>query len=499
MATDPLNILKVIQKLEVGPVKIEKKRFVAPYRLVQNNNEDSIDLIYHYDEPVFSPGDLNSQNLANMIAAQVALNYGLFCEEIHFHGYFDKADQKFLNDMAINTACEIYVKKFLEPNPFLIGDAANLPVIEKENYLHAKLIFDDADTTANTPPWPIDRGKICILSSGGKDSLISYGLLEELNYSVHPIFVNESGRHWYTALNGYRYLKSVQPNTSRVWTNADRIFNWMLRRMPFIRKDFARLRSDEYPIRLWTVAVFLFGVLPLVQKRGLGRIIIGDEFDTSRKVFHKGIMHYDGLYDQSRYFDNAMSEYYHQKNWGISQFSIIRQLSELLIIKILAQRYPELQSHQVSCHAAHIENDRVYPCGNCEKCRRIVGMLTAIGAEPKRCGYKKEQIARCLKDVPVKSLHQESESAQHLIYLLQQQRLIPESTPSIEPHEEVLKIRIYPECSPIETVPQELRKPLFQIWLEYAQGAIRKVDNKWVEFDLLNDSALDAEFPFENP
>ncbi len=497
MSTDPLNILNVIQKLEVGPVKIEKKRLIAPYRLFQNNSHDSMNLIYHYEEPVFIPGDSNSQNLANIIAAQVALNYGLFCNEIHFHGFYDDADQQFLNDMAINTACEIYVKKFLEPNPFLIGNASTLPVINTDNYLSAKITFDDSAPSGNIQPWHIDRSKFCVMSSGGKDSLLSYGLLEELGESVHPIFVNESGRHWYTALNSYRYLKGVQPNTSRVWTNADRLFSWMLRHLPFIRKDFARIRSDDYPIRLWTVAVFLFGTLPLVRKRELGRIVIGDEFDTSRKIFYEGIMHYDGLYDQSRYFDEAMSAYYLEKNWRMNQFSVIRQLSELLIIKILAQRYPELQTHQVSCHAAHIEGDRVYPCGNCEKCRRIVGMLTAVDVDPRHCGYKNEQIKRCLQNITVKNLHQEGEGAQHLIYLLNLKGLVPQATTAIEARDEVMKIRIDPECSPIETVPKELRRPLFKIWLEYARGAIRRHNGSWTEFDILNNTKLNSVFPFE--
>ena len=95
-----------------------------------------------------------------------------------------------------------------------------------------------------------------ILSSGGKDSLLSFALLNEIGMEVHPVFVNESGRHWFTALNAYRHFSENVEHTARVWTNADRIFNWMLRHLPFIRKDFAAIRSDEYPIRLWTVAVF---------------------------------------------------------------------------------------------------------------------------------------------------------------------------------------------------------------------------------------------------
>ncbi|MCB0551230.1 MAG: hypothetical protein KDD19_26910, partial [Phaeodactylibacter sp.] len=64
----------------------------------------------------------------------------------------------------------------------------------------------------------------CVLSSGGKDSLLGYALLKELGKEVHPIFGNESGRHWFTAVNGYRYQKATEPNTSKVWMNSDRLF-----------------------------------------------------------------------------------------------------------------------------------------------------------------------------------------------------------------------------------------------------------------------------------
>ena len=50
---------------------------------------------------------------------------------------------------------------------------------------------------------------------------------------------------------------------------GSRVFAWMLGHLPFVRSDHARVRSDEYPIRLWTVAVFLFGVLPVARARGI--------------------------------------------------------------------------------------------------------------------------------------------------------------------------------------------------------------------------------------
>jgi hypothetical protein len=249
-------------------------------------------------------------NLASVISVQLALNYGLFCKEMVFHGRLDSHDQRFLQEMASNTAREIFVKKFLERNHFLYGPVTELPPVKRESYLRARFSF--AEPILSSPlkgedsgggkkwQWNADPSRYGVLSSGGKDSLLSFGLLRELGHEVHPIFLNESGRHWFTALNAYRYFAANIPNTARVWTNADRLFNWMLRHLPFVRRDFSNIRSDEYPIRLWTVAVFLFGALPILRKRGIGRLIIGDEFDTTRRYSYKGITHYDGVYDQSR-------------------------------------------------------------------------------------------------------------------------------------------------------------------------------------------------------
>jgi hypothetical protein len=453
-------------------------------------------LIYRFEENVFEIECAESHNLASMIAAQVAINYGLFCRQIVFNGLFDRHDQRFILDMAENTAREIYVKRFLEPNPFLVGDASGLPAIKQRHYLRSQIIFKNTDrpvlgNSIDTDS-KSDQSRYAVLSSGGKDSLLSFGLLDELGYRPHPIFVNESGRHWYTALNSYRYFKRHYAETARVWTNADRVFNWMLRHLPFIRRDFAGLRSDEYPVRLWTVAVFMFGALPILRRRGIGAMIIGDEHDTTRRLRHKGIPHYDGLYDQSRYFDNAMTRYFARKGWNIRQFSIIRPLSEMLIEKILVERYPKLQPNQVSCHATHIRRGRVYPCGDCEKCRRVVGMLLALGADPRRCGYSRNQVESVLRELSDTRLRQDAASAEHLLHLLQQKGLISQSSRRghvARTHPEIMKLMIDDRKSPSEEVPANLRPALFKIYLEHAAGAAKRHGNSWIDFDPLSTAA----------
>jgi creatinine amidohydrolase/Fe(II)-dependent formamide hydrolase-like protein len=502
-ADDLIKILEVFERLEVGPVNLEPKRLIAPYRLFYNGKMEQTELIYSYEETVFNPVEPESQNLANMIAAQVALNYGMFCDTMVFHGLYDDIDRRFIRDMAENTAREIYVKKFLEPNPFLVGPAVGLPPQKRQKYLRAKLQFPQAlrsKTRSAWQPWSVQADKHCILSSGGKDSLLSYGLLNEIGREVHPIFVNESGRHWFTALNAYRHFKDNIPNTARVWVNSDRLFSWMLKRIPFIRKDFADLRSDEYPIRLWTVAVFLFGVLPLMRKRGIGRLLIGDEFDTSVRKTSFGISHYDGLYDQSIYFDQTVTSFFMRKGWAISQFSILRPLSELLIEKILALRYPELQQYQTSCHATHKEEDRIYPCGKCEKCRRIVSMLLALDVDPARCGYRASQVENALAGFVKKGITQESSGVRQLGFMLLQKGLVvlPENQKKMfSKQPKVLNLRHDPKVSPMNSIPVDLRIPLLRIFMQYADGAMRRIGKSWVTFDPLSDSSLHQPFAFE--
>jgi creatinine amidohydrolase/Fe(II)-dependent formamide hydrolase-like protein len=502
-----LRILQVLQKLEVGPVQVKRRQIQCPYTVTKQDGVSTFNLTYRFEEDVFDPSDPMSINLASMITAQVAINYGLFCKEIIFHDLLDQVDQTFIADMMANTAREIYVLKFLEPNAFLVGDASNLPVVKKGSYLQAHLSFPQESHSTKRDAsisksrfWNADKRKHAILSSGGKDSLLSFGLLKEIGQDIHPIFINESGRHWFTALNGYRYFAANYSETSKVWTNTDRLFAWMLRHFPFVRRDFTRIRSDDYPIRLWTVAAFLFGALPLLKKRQIGRLVIGDEFDTTNRTSYKGIVHYNGYYDQSRYFDNALTRYFYRKGWNISQFSLLRPLSELLIEKILYERYPFLQRNQMSCHATHIKDNRVFPCGRCEKCRRIVGILKAIGGDPANCGYTQEQITDCLRALPEKGIHQETAGAQHLSYLLKEKALIakaPKGT-SLKPRPEITKLRFDPEKSPFTTLPTDLRKPLYKIYLAHADGAVKRLGRLWTDFKLLEDPELLAPYVFES-
>lgn len=477
--------LVVLQRLTIDQLRVQPRRVQARYQVTTKSGEShETEMTFSYDNPYFDPKNIADCNLAAMMVAQVAINYGLFFEEIVFDGPYDAADQQFIRYMMENTAREVLVMKFLGPNEFLIPPFNQLKVAQHERYTAASIRFINSDYPEYKPvkeEEPTDQHKYAILSSGGKDSLLTYGLVQELG-EAHPVFVNESGRHWFTAVNAYRYFREHEPNTAKPWTNCDRVFNWMLRFFPFIKPNYQRIRADIYPIRMYTVAVFLFAVLPVARKRKVGNVLIGNEYDTTMRGLQEGISHYYGLYDQSKYFDNALTRYYKQKGWQMRQYSLLRSLSELLILKVLVKRYPDLQALQVSCHAAHEKEGQMKPCGNCEKCRRIIGMLTALDEDPRRCGYTSEQIERGLKALSEKSVKQIGSDAAHLYHLLVEGGHLPvnEHTKRLaKQHPEIMNLRFDQERSRLDDLPAHILEPLFKIYESYAEGTVEREDRKW--------------------
>lgn len=133
----------VFDYLKVHEIVVEPKRMKATYTLGKKGGEVlSNTLIYAYTEKVFDPLNWEDRNLASTMAAQVAVNYGLFCKEIIFEGAYDDKDQSFLRGAMENTSREIYVHKLLAANEFLRPEFSNLRPERKQKYTAATLSFE---------------------------------------------------------------------------------------------------------------------------------------------------------------------------------------------------------------------------------------------------------------------------------------------------------------------------------------------------------------------
>jgi len=96
----PLESLICFDQLEVGPVRLQPRKLQAEYRLIRGRYSQAATLEYSWEEDVFKPGEEADVNLGGLIAAQVAINYGLFCGNIVFRGTYDPDDRRFIRTMA---------------------------------------------------------------------------------------------------------------------------------------------------------------------------------------------------------------------------------------------------------------------------------------------------------------------------------------------------------------------------------------------------------------
>jgi len=127
-----------------------------------------------------------------------------------------------------------------------------------------------------------------------------------------------------------------------------------------------------------------------------------------------------------------------------------------------------------------------------------VGMLAALGADPTRCGYAAEEVPAMLRRLAAEGSHQEPEGNRHTRFLLAQKGLVdlPEQDRT-GPSPGVLKLRFDPMRSPMEAIPRDLRRPLYRLFGEHAEGALKRPGRVWIEFDPLKDPALDHPYVFE--
>ena len=407
------------------------------------------------------------------------LNYGLFSKKINLNFAISKTDLKLLSELNKVFSKDIFVNKILRrradyilpeflPNEENVKTEDALPKAE----INPNKIYQDFPISKN-----MDKKSCGILSSGGKESLLTYGMLKEIGCKVYPLYVNESGGHWRTALTAYRHHKKNEPNTQKIWTNVDRFYVFMLDNLKFIRPDHRKVWADTYPIRLCIFPFYVFSLLPIFSNKKIGNLLIGSEFDDLRaKPFYLRIPHYFGIYDQHQDFDILMNDWYDKRLQGLYQWSTVRNISGLIVERILAKRYPELASLQRSCHSCHFENKDIIPCGECSKCMGVLLFLLANKLDPKIMRFKDKDIELFSKRVSSNSLRLDEDEKNQSFYLSR----IRNKTLQVKSIAHVEKIHINQDNCDSELIPNHLRNNILKIIKEYTTGFCELKNKNWI-------------------
>jgi hypothetical protein len=416
--------------------------------------------------------------LLRMASVMPLLNYGLFTKEIRLKWQVSEADFSLLNDFLDVFSRDIFINKLVRRrNPYVLSQfiPSDVEVSEANACPMAKIVA--TSLVVDAPISSELNGNSCgVLSSGGKESLLTYGILKEIGAEVHPLYINESGGHWRTAIPAYRQFRDNDPNTVRVWTNVDRFYTFMLDHMRIIRKDHRKIWADTYPIRLCIFPVYVFLLLPIFAKRRIGNILIGSEFDDPRmSPYFAGIRHFFGVYDQTQDFDIRMEQWFSKRVPGMRQWSAVRSISGLIVERILTRRYPELARVQRSCHSCRFDHGSLLPCGKCSKCQGILLFLLANNVDPSIMGYSDEDVALLPARIAEGNLRLDEDEKNYALFLA---KLLPNLKDQEPLHIET--IHMHKPTSDLQLLPAHFRSPILKILTKYTKGFSILKDESWV-------------------
>jgi hypothetical protein len=478
------NSLLCLSSISLSDPILEKNSARADVIVKQSDGiESRFQIMNKYEQDLCE----NHLPLLRLAFCMPLLNYGLFSKKIQLNFPVSTTDFSLLTDLNMIFSRDIFVNKIAHgDNPYILPEFFPDP---------EKITPGDGDPTAIIQPTQliadtlIDEGmdpmKAGVLSSGGKDSLLTYGLLTELGSTVYPMYMNESGGHWRTARTAYTYHRKTDPRTRRVWTNIDRFYGFMLDHLRFIRHDHRRVWYDTYPIRLCVFPFYVFSLLPIFMEEHIGNLLLGSEFDDLRyETEYKGIQHYFGVYDQHQDYDIRMNNWFENRIPGLYQWSALRNISGLVDQNILVRRYPALARQQRSCHSCHIHHGVMYPCGQCSKCLGVILYLLANNLDPTIMKYQPKDIKYFYEHVGASSLKLDKDEKDQSFFLLKE----PESVPRVQCVDHVEKIHVHASTCDPGLYPRRFRDGLLRILEQYTTGYCRLQNGEWVSMEQWQES-----------
>ncbi len=472
--SDSMN-LQCFESIAISEPRLQGSSIETKISCINTAGEEHLfHLHFKYEEP-----QLQKQlPLLRIASVMPLLNYGLFTREIRLDWQVSSADFSLLNDFLDVFSKDIFINKLVRrKNPYVLPQfiPSEAEVLEVNACPLAKIVakslVDDAPIASG-----FNENACGVLSSGGKESLLTYAMLREIGAEVHPLYVNESGGHWRTALPAYRQFRVKDPNTARVWTNVDRFYSFMLDQMRIIRKNHRKIWADTYPIRLCIFPVYVFLLLPIFAKRRIGNVLIGSEFDDPRITsYFAGIRHFFGVYDQTQDFDVRMEKWFSKRMPGMRQWSVVRSISGLIVERILTYRYPELARVQRSCHSCRFNQSALLPCGKCSKCQGILLFLLANNVNPSIMGYSKKDVAALPTKIREGNLRLDEDEKEYALFLA---KLLPNLKDNETRHIET--IHINKSTSDLRLLPTRFRTPILEILAEYTNGFSMLEGESWV-------------------
>ena len=463
--------VRCFDSIRVKPGNHEGRSVRGKISFVNGESEESFDLIFTYSDNIEV-----DENAAGMMLAMAAINFTYFTGTLELDFPVSEQDIEIIKKYVRINNREVFVNKlcrrryeFVKKEYLPADDDINNENADGATVIRAPLRMDN-----ETPVQYRSSNSVAILSSGGKESLLTYGMMRESGAETYAFFFNESGGHWLTAKTSYEYYSSNFKNVKKVWSNIDRFYRWAQLRLKILDFAVVNKRADDYPIQLFTFPVYVFSFIPFLKAYSISGLLLGDELDDPRELeSYRGIKHYYGVFDQTWDFNSMTSEYLNAKGINSSLWSAVYPIFGSIVEKILVNRYHDLYMLQRSCHSCHYGNGKIIPCGECTKCMGILLFVKYAGGKTKEIGYDIEDGKLIIEKARKVRMRIDPDEMEFLTRFISGQK-IPENLSHVE------GIHILPwEDGRLSLIPDNFRKLLGEILEKYTEGTYALKNGVW--------------------
>jgi len=214
-----------------------------------------------------------------------------------------------------------------------------------------------------------------ICQSTGKESLSSLHIMQELGRTpIHSVFVGYPSRaatHKQDSREKFR--EYFDHDAHRVWSNFNHLQSTL--------QEYA----DNYDpcVQFWEM-FYAAAALPIAVEHGLKYILIGNELNAGKRIFHDGVQTFEEL-NQSWKFEHRYTDYIVQ-NHGlpIVHTSVVQPMTDFGCRKVMYREFPDFLHALESCLRPTASHGKW--CEKCYKCQATWLESLALGVDPETFG-----------------------------------------------------------------------------------------------------------------
>lgn len=217
-------------------------------------------------------------------------------------------------------------------------------------------------TRWKSEPRRLDRKRVVLGFSGGKDSVVSLFALLKAGYNVHPVLLNEGDRTWQDLRRWIPKLRrhGLRPMVAYLSTG----------RRNGLQKRYGDWHYSSYQLG-WVVAILALCATAV----GAGTICLGIEASADRSFATFRARRINHQYQKTTRHLRMLERFYQRVlNPRLRIGSPIADLTDTEVLKVLLERVPRRFQGFSSCGGANWQSKH---CGECEKCAFVYALLSA--------------------------------------------------------------------------------------------------------------------------